>query len=227
MAENMSNSEEADDDDEVFILHPKLKCTVCDFDLNSNRNAYKIVPHPVLKEVAVCILCYDQVSEKLTDDENKSNIDTEINEETDICDWCVGCVDHPDCETLYLCDTEGCKYCYCRNCIQRNLGDEYLNELLQAESDTPWYCFMCQPYPALTKLHDAMTIGMENSIYRDSYFESTSTEVDPNTVLTEEQILKEFDILTLMVDEEDTAARKLKDTALARKRIQIQQELAE
>lgn len=227
MAQNIFIREEDEDEDEAFILHSKLKCTVCDFDLNSNRNAYKIVPHPVLKVVAVCILCYDRISEKLTNEENKSNVDTEVNEETDICDWCVGCVDHPDCETLYLCDTNGCKHCFCINCIQRNVGDEYLNKLNEAEPDVPWHCFMCKPYPALTELHEAMTIGIEKSIYHGSYFESTNVEVNPDMELTEEQISKEVDILNLMVDEEDTATRKLKDDALAVKRLQIQQELTE
>lgn len=190
-----THDEEIDEPEDEYVLHPKLKCTICDFNLNSNVQAFKIVPHPILLVVPTCLLCNDNFITAQEDAENINSLD-------DFCSWC-GLDDRND---LLLCSDENCHHNFCFECVKRNFDEPFLNHL--KDPNVIWKCFKCQPSPVLDEYNEALQLGIENSIYYDSFFEQTNgSDIDgaADTEPSEEQLAKENYIMTLLVDQVDTA----------------------
>ena len=208
--ENVESESDMDvEDHDEFILHEKLKCTVCDFGLNSITKAYKILSHPILTNVPVCLICYDEINSKLMKDGNECL-------DENICSWCGLSNDEDD--IVFLCDSEGCPRCYCEECLSRNFGQSMVDQMF-ASPNEPWYCPKCNP-SMLEDYHTAFDEGQQHSIYNDSIFETNEYE-NPS----EEQISKELDILSLIIDEVDTGNKNLESDALAKCEEEIKQEL--
>lgn len=73
------------------------------------------------------------------------------------------CLDAPGGDVLLCGDGSACKHQFCLECIRENLGEEYLQDLLDGDDD--WTCFCCQPSPALDSLGNELARGQERSVY--------------------------------------------------------------
>ncbi len=199
-----------DQNQHEFILSSHLNCTLCSFNLNSATKAIKIVSHPILS-VPLCLLCFDEYETR------RSN---ESEDENEVCTWCY------QGGNLFVCDRE-CQNYFCNECILRNLGQDLFNKI---QHDDHWICLVCRPSPYLDSFKTALELGIQYSIYQESYFETQNLKTKDNadeiiSSLTETQLTKELDILSLIIDEIDTANKNLEEDELFAVRKNIQNEI--
>ena len=118
----------ADDDASEMEDPNELKCTGCEFLLN--KWEYQICVHPFIP-VALCVVCSDDIHEKLKD--ATAEID-------DRCSWCG----ETDGDDLFICgDGTVCKHNFCHWCLEKNLGAGFVAALRASDED--WRCLACDP----------------------------------------------------------------------------------
>lgn len=123
---------------------PNAECTLCDHDLDNY--ALRVCTHPRIP-VPVCLLCLEDVTDKLLDDESE-----------DQCSWCGG----NESGTLFICgDGSKCKNLFCEDCLDRNLGRGFVCSLKDEED---WLCLVCNP-EQVSKLTIAMKACAARSMY--------------------------------------------------------------
>ncbi|XP_047126565.1 transcriptional regulator ATRX isoform X2 [Hydra vulgaris] len=99
-------------------------CTTCDKKLNINR--HKICKHPVLA-VVICRSCLNFV-----------NSTTFTHDEIGVEEQCTWCGDGGN---LVCCDY--CEKAYCKYCIKRNLGKDFLKAIVDTSESLKWKCLVC------------------------------------------------------------------------------------
>ncbi|XP_057313875.1 transcriptional regulator ATRX-like isoform X2 [Hydractinia symbiolongicarpus] len=106
------------------MIPEHVHCTACNKKLSTKKK--KICKHPKLS-VLLCKKCLKFInSNEFTRDEMGVE---------EYCTWCG------DGGNLVCCDF--CEKAYCKHCVKRNLGKEFLKALLEADDDVKWKCFSC------------------------------------------------------------------------------------
>ena len=87
------------------------------------------------------------------------------------CKWCA------DGGKLICCDF--CEKSYCKPCLRRNLGKEFLKALMSAESNLKWKCFVCDPtqVEAYKKECDLVMKILEKLKLKEFIFENKKTHL--------------------------------------------------
>lgn len=209
------------------ILNPE--CSLCDHKLD--HYALMVCEHPTLP-VLLCLLCLEDISEKLQDNEKESRTGEQ-------CSWCGMC-EHEG-GTLYICgDGETCSHSFCSDCLERNLGSQFISSL--DESDEDWKCLVCD-LKQVSNLTDALTSCRANSMYtalnntpisnpQDECKLETPQEEnhllnkDVNTSNeAEAEIEKNLSRLSIVLRQIDIANRSLEDDTISSKEKDIRTEL--
>ncbi|XP_074649962.1 uncharacterized protein LOC141905101 [Tubulanus polymorphus] len=121
-----------------------VPCTACSALIN--QLDYKSMKmHPALK-VLICKKCYRYYSSD-DFDQDSGGLDEQ-------CRWCA------EGGNLLCCDF--CSNSFCKACIKRNLGRTELSAVVEADDDTPWKCYVCNPLP-LTGLVQSCTKIMKRA----------------------------------------------------------------
>ena len=132
----------------------KSECTLCDHKLD--HYALMVCSHPTLP-VPLCLLCLEDVTGKLQDNEDESTTGEQ-------CSWCGMC-EQGD---LFICgDGTTCKHLFCSDCLERNLGSSFVSSL--NDSDEDWKCLVCDSNQ-VSDLTDALKACVTNSIYTADAF---------------------------------------------------------
>ena len=191
-----------------------LYCTICGQDLNNP--IYQICQHPIIP-VAVCIICIDVIdsrSNEIAETEQKISKENGVE---DFCSWCMAGE-----ETLYLCgldDTSNsCHHAFCRDCLDKNLGESYAKTVDVISS---WTCLVCDNAP-LTKLTSAMTSGQELSIYHESFSNDSVEEFNDSE---EFEVATDIARLKMILEEGEKAQEMLECDHIYDKEMEIREEL--
>ncbi|RWS22504.1 hypothetical protein B4U80_13546, partial [Leptotrombidium deliense] len=113
---------------------PLDRCTSCDIHLDIKQKT-TLRKHPLLKTL-ICANCYRTYN---GGDFSRFIEPIDENGYDNYCRWCA------DGGTLISCDHSECRYAFCEDCITRNFGEDYFNEI----SSKRWYCFACNPLETL------------------------------------------------------------------------------
>lgn len=224
------------DDSEVDSYPNELYCTICLHEMK--HPTYKVCSHPVLL-TPLCILCLDQVSERQeeanrtkespSDDDDStsppSTKDIAEEGEDERCHWCY----NDDDLTLFICgDGTNCKHQFCSDCLQTNLGQEYLN---QVEQQDTWICLVCNDQP-LESFRYALEYGKKHSIYETLDITPTTEgpedtpDLTVNDVHDEDLVVaKHIEILKNILHDLSEAFKRLESNPLMEVEKKIYQEL--
>ena len=188
---------------------PNAECTLCDHDLDNY--ALRVCTHPRIP-VPVCLLCLEEVTEKLLDDD----------ESADQCSWCG----ENDSGTLFICgDGIKCKNSFCEDCLRRNLGQNFITSL---NTEDDWLCLVCNP-EQVSKLTIAMKTCAARSMYEIKFKESepqqnASSASDESEILDEDGDDELIARLKVVIEVSTMANRALEDESIMWKEQEIREE---
>jgi hypothetical protein len=194
---------------------PNAECTLCDHDLDNY--ALRVCTHPRIP-VPVCLLCLEEVTDKLLDDD----------ESVDQCSWCGD----NECGTLFICgDGSKCKNSFCEDCLERNLGQNFVSSL---KSEEDWLCLVCNP-EQLSKLTIAMKACAARSMYeikfKGSELQQNASSSTANAAASDEsEVLNEdgddelIARLKVVIEVSTMANRALEDESIMWKEQEIREE---
>jgi hypothetical protein len=161
---------------------PNAECTLCDHNLD--HFALSVSAHPRIP-VPVCLLCLEDVTEKFLDEDNTD----------EQCSWC-GDIDHG---VLFICgDGSSCKHSFCRDCLERNLGADFVSKI---DNEEDWLCIVCDPVQV-----DKLTEG--------------------NLETTEDDLEDDAARLRVALEEAAIATKNLEDQTIALRKEAIYKELS-
>lgn len=149
---------------------PYLYCVQCSHDLN--HPLYLVQSHPVVSSLLLCILCYEEVNNRLqqvipscsslstadVDSCKNGDMNSSLNARSEICNICF------DGGDLYLCgDEQSCNRAYCHDCIVSLFGS---NELHRIDQLPYWKCYSCDGDQGVTSFFkDAFAYAEQQSMY--------------------------------------------------------------
>lgn len=189
---------------------PNAECTLCDHNLD--HFALSVSAHPRIP-VPVCLLCLEDVTEKFLDEDNTD----------EQCSWC-GDIDHG---VLFICgDGSSCKHSFCRDCLERNLGADFVSKI---DNEEDWLCIVCNPAEV-----DKLTLALEACVVRSMYTlkfsgqsqNSSKEDAEGNLETTEDDLEDDAARLRVVLEEAAIAATYLEDQTIALRREAIYKELS-
>ena len=189
---------------------PHAECTLCDHNLD--HYALSVNVHPRIT-VPVCLLCLEDVTEKFLDEDNAE----------EQCSWC-GDIDRG---VLFICgDGHSCGHSFCRDCLERNLGPDFVSNI---DNEKDWLCIVCNPQQV-----NMLTVALEACIARSMYtlkFDGRfqkSREEDGEGVseTTEDDLEDDAARLRVVLEEAAISCRNLEPHAVELKKEAIHKELS-
>lgn len=135
----VSTSTEPETADPALDIPEVINCTACNKSVKVKKK--KLCSHPKL-DVLLCKKCLKFISS------NEFTKDDQGLEE--YCTWCG------DGGNLVCCDF--CEKAYCKHCVKRNLGKDFLKTLLNADNDVKWKCFFCDKNQIITFIDECKAV---------------------------------------------------------------------
>lgn len=201
----------SDNDDEEIYAVEHLCCTVCEHDLN--HSIYLLCEHPVLL-TPVCIICRDNVQQSELFDESE-----------DLSDYCTWCASGGD---LLLCDNADCNRAFCKECVWRNFGADFVSSIEESES---WKCFCCDDHnksllqPFITALEDAQPKSVYNlPLAEFRRGNDTACAESSDSADNEEEIQRALFLLQKVVEESNRSIGNLEIEAQNERMCEIRDE---
>ena len=188
---------------------PNAECTLCDHNLD--HLALSVSAHPRIP-VPVCLLCLEDVTEKFLDEDNTE----------EQCSWC-GDIDRG---VLFMCgDGSSCSNSFCRDCLERNLGADFVSNV---DDEKDWLCIVCNPQQ-VNKLTTALEACVARSMYTLKFGgqSQNSRKEDAEGVLetTEDDLEDDAARLRVVLEEAAISSRFLEPHAVALKKEAILKEM--
>ena len=189
---------------------PNAECTLCDHNLD--HFALSVSPHPRIP-VPVCLLCLEDVTEKFLDEDNAE----------EQCSWC-GDIDRG---VLFICgDGSSCGHSFCRDCLERNLGADFVSNIDDEEN---WLCIVCDPRQV-----SGLTVALEACVARSMYTlkfgdqsqDSRKEDAEGALESTEDDLEDDAARLRVVLEEAAISSRNLEPHAVELKKEAIHKELS-
>ena len=200
-----------DDADDGSI--PYLYCVQCSHDLN--HPLYLVQSHPVVPSLLLCILCYEEVNNRLqqviprnssssssspcTNDPNSNNngdVNSNLDARSEICNICL------DGGDLYLCgDEQSCNRAYCRECIASLFGS---NELQRVDQLPYWKCYSCDNDQGVVDcFKDALAYAEQQTMYNQKVVTNGSARAEGGDISKAGNVMGFLSEQSMVYEEEE------------------------
>lgn len=208
-----------DADDAVDGSIPYLYCVQCSHDLN--HPLYLVQSHPVVPSLLLCILCYEEVNNRLQqvipsssscsssrigsssspciddpDSNNNGDVNSNLDARSEICNICF------DGGDLYLCgDEQSCNRAYCRECIVSLFGS---NELRRVDQLSYWKCYSCDcDQEVVNCFKDALAYAEQQTMYNQKVVTNSSARAEGGDIERAENIMGFLSEQSMVYEEEE------------------------